>query len=146
MNKKIPKNLFILIDDLIVLEKKHGIQFNEKGLPIFTKEMFADSIPSLMRPYSHRKDTTKIENTSVVFFEPDSSLYRRLSLAKLETTAIELSKYHSFVGFDLSIFNDYLYPFQAFYILVNLVIDMFFIIKGNNLKHFKSYGRRTNYE
>lgn len=133
MRKRLPKNLFILIDELILLEKQYGVQFNEQGLPIFTKDMFIQSLPKYMCPYSHRKDTLNMKNTSVTFYEPDRNLYRRLTLSKLEQTANELLNYHSFVGFDLSIFKDYLYPFQEFFVLVNLIIDMFFVLKGNKM-------------
>ena len=133
MRKKIQKNLFILIDELIIFEKENGIQFNEKGYPIFAKDMFAKSLPKYIRPYSHRNDTPNILETSIAFYEPDKNLYRRLTIQKLEDTAANLLKYQSFVGFDLSIFNDYLYPFQKFFILANLVIDIFFILKGNKM-------------
>ncbi|HBF68519.1 MAG TPA: hypothetical protein DDW20_04265 [Firmicutes bacterium] len=133
MRRKIIKNLFILIDDLIIIEKENGVVFNEKGYPIFEKNMFVQSVPKYMRPFSHKKDTFDYKNTSVTFYESDKILYRRLTLPKLESTANELLNYHSFVGFDLSIFNDYLYPFQEFFILVNLIIDMFFILKGNKM-------------
>ena len=110
--KRLTKNLFILIDELILFEKNQGVQFNEKGFPIFTKDMFAFCVPKYMRPFSHRKDTPTVKETSITFYEPDRNLYRRLTINKLEETANELLKYHSFVGFDLSIFKDYLYPFQ----------------------------------
>lgn len=133
MRKRLPKNLFILIDELIIIEKECGVQFNERGHPVFTKDMFAQSLPKYMRPYSHRNDTHSLKDTSISFYEPDRNLYRRLTLSKLEETANELLNYHSFVGFDLSIFKDYLYPFQEFFVLANLVIDMFFVLKGNKM-------------
>ncbi len=133
MRKRLLKNLFILIDELIIFEKKNGIQFNERGYPIFTKDMFVQSLPKYIRPFSHRNDTPNILETSIAFYETDKILYRRLTFQKLEDTATKLLKYQSFIGFDLSIFKDYLYPFQEFFILANLVIDIFFILKGNKM-------------
>jgi len=127
------KNMFLLIDDLIHFEKEHGVEFNKKGFPIFKKEHFLESLGKYMIPYSHRNDTIDKEETTICFYEPDRLLYGRLSFKRLTKIAETLKDYKGFVGFDLSIFKDFLYPFQEFYILANLVISMFLVLKGNKL-------------
>lgn len=127
------KNLFIVVDELICYGKEHGVRFNEKGFPIFEKEHFLNSLGKYMLPYSHRNDTPDKRETIVCFYEPDKLLYGRLTLKKLRQIAEILKSYKGFVGFDLSIFKDFLYPFQEFYILANLVISMFFALEGNKM-------------
>lgn len=127
------KNLFLLIDELIYYEKEQGVEFNEKGFPIFKKKHFLESLGKYMVPYSHRNDTPNTDETVVCFFMTDKLLYGKLRLAKLKEIARTLRKYKGFVGFDLSIFKDFLYPFQEFYILANLVISMFFVLEGNKM-------------
>ena len=126
-------NIFELVDYLICYLKENGWKFTDDGKPIFNIEDFVQSIPSKMLPYDHRLESKDDKTTSVCFYQPDKSLYRRLTLFKLIKCAQELKKYHSFVGFDLSIFRDFLYPFQEFYVLANLVVDAFFISFGNKM-------------
>lgn len=128
---KIKKNIFELIDKLIEEEKKYGIKFNKQGLPIFEDWMFYKELPDEILPYNHRKSCVDSNKTIICFYEHDKFLYRRLE--QLDNTATELNKYAGFVGFDLSIFSDFLKPFQDFYVLANLVIDVYFILKGNKL-------------
>ena len=127
------KNLFELIDELIVLEKENGIVFNGRGFPVFKPNMFVEKMPLQVLPYLHRKEASIERETCLCFYELDKLLYRHLTLAKLEQVAKELNKYQGFIGYDLSIFSDMLLPFQKFYILANLVIDMFFILHGNKM-------------
>ena len=127
------KNLFILVDKLICYEIEHGVKFDDKGLPLFYEDMFLDSLGETMVPFNHRNDTSNKAGTIVCFYEPDIALYRKLTFKKLDEVASELKLYKGFVGFDLSIFKDFLYPFQEFYILANLVISMFFVLNGCKL-------------
>ena len=127
------KNLFILIDELICYEKERGVKFNEKGYPIFETEHFLKTIGKHMLPYSHRNATTNKNDTIICFYELDKLLYGKLTLAKLKKVTQILRDYKGFVGYDLSIFKDFLYPFQEFYILANLVISMFFVLEGNKM-------------
>lgn len=126
-------NLFKLIDDLIIYEKEHGVVFNKDGYPIFKTSDFLNEIGDSIIPYTHRNDTTCKNKTIICFYEKDIFLYRKLSLKKLIEISNNLKNYKGFVGFDLSIFRDFLYPFQEFYILANLVISVFFVINGNKM-------------
>ena len=127
------ENLFDLLDRLIVYETEKGIRFNEKGYPVFEDWMFYRGDVSYMRPFRHRNDSPSKANTLICFYEPDAALYPKLYEPKLKATGIELLKYAGFVGFDLSIFKDFLYPLQELYVLANLVIDMYFILEGNKM-------------
>lgn len=127
------KNLFVLVDELICYEKEKGVKFNEKGYPIFEKEHFLTTIGKYMLPYSHRNATANKKDSIICFYELDRLLYRKLTLTNLKKIATILKAYKGFVGFDLSIFKDFLYPFQEFYILTNLVISMFFVLEGNKM-------------
>ncbi len=95
--------------------------------------MFLREEPDDILPYDHRLDAKNPLRTALCFYQKDESLYRRLSMPKLETTAKELCKYMGFCGFDLSIFHDFLKPFQKFYVLANMVIDIFFCLNGARL-------------
>lgn len=130
---KINANLFYLIDQLIIYEKEFGIKFDSNGFPIFEKWMFVDQLPKEIIPYDHRLSAKEKNNTIVCFYEKDSSLYRHLTKDRLFKVANELNNFKGFVGYDISIFIDFLRPFQEFYILANLVIDIFFIINGNKV-------------
>lgn len=124
------KNIYQFIDELIIYEKEHGIEFDNKGFPTFKNTYFVDTLPKDIIPYEHRKEAKNFKETSLCFFSLDKILYRYLSIEKLDIIAENLKNYHSFVGFDLSIFLDMLYPFQEFFILANLVIDIYLILKG----------------
>lgn len=124
-------NIFELIDSLIANEMRSGIRFDNRGLPIFEKWMFCDSLPKEIVPYRHRKASVSPKDTAVCFYEPDEALYRRLE--KLDATADELGDYACFIGFDLSIFSDFIKPFQDFYVSANLAIDAHLILKGNKM-------------
>jgi hypothetical protein len=119
------------------------------GFPIFEKWMFIDNLPKEIIPYDHRLSAKVKNNTVVCFYEKDSSLYRHLTKDKLFKVASELNKFGGFIGYDISIFIDFLRPFQEFYILANLVIDIFFIINGNkmipNLRSDETYGESYFY-
>ena len=130
---KIIPNIYQRIDELIIYEKSQGVLFNEKGLPIFTRADFSLSVPKIILPYRHRNSCLDKKETAICFFEPDEALYRRLPKGKLESTADKLLKYEAFVGFDLSIFTNFAYAFQEFYVLANLVIDKYFILRGNKM-------------
>lgn len=130
---KIMPNIYQRIDELIVYEKKQGVLFDKQGLPIFTRADFSLSVPKIILPYRHRNSCRQKKETAICFFEPDEALYRRLPRGKLEGTAEELLKYEAFVGFDLSIFTNFAYAFQEFYVLANLVIDKYFILQGNKM-------------
>lgn len=121
-------NIFELIDSLISKEKQMGIIFNSIGYPVFEKWMFYDKVPKEMIPYRHRKSAVYPKDAAICFYEPDEALYKRIN--RLDETAEELKKYACFVGFDLSIFSDFLKPFQEFYALANLVIDIYLILNG----------------
>lgn len=110
-----------------------SIRFNEAGLPILEEWMFLKETPNDILPYDHRLDAKEPKTVSLCFFQKDECLYRRLTLSKLEQTADELAKYQGFCGFDLSIFSDMLKPFQDFYVLANMVIDVFFCLRGAKL-------------
>lgn len=130
-NKQRKEDLFDLLDWLICYEKDAGVRFNEKGYPIFEGWMFYRGEVIKMLPYRHRNDTDNKQETFVCFFEPDLALYPKLNIKKLQDIARELQNFAGFVGFDLSIFKDFLYPMQELYILANLVIDVFLIMEGN---------------
>ena len=127
------ENLFELIGSLIEWEKTRGVVFKETGLPIFETWMFASEAPNEMLPYRHRNAALEKKTASICFYEPDVDLYRRLEEGKLELASSELKKFGSFVGFDLSIFTDFITPFQEFYVLANLVIDLFFLLNGKRM-------------
>lgn len=129
--KNSKNNIFELIDSLILKEKEMNVRFDERGYPIFEKRMFCNRVPDEILPYRHRNAAKGMKSTAVCFYEPDESLYRRLG--NLDSLAIELKSYACFVGFDLSIFSDFLKPFQDFYVLANLVIDMYLILLGNKM-------------
>lgn len=139
------KNVFVLVDTLIDYEKENGIAFNKQGFPIFKKEHFLSSLKSSMIPYTHRNEAYDKKDTIICFYEMDKFLYRKLTFSKLKEVAKNLNEYGGFVGYDLSIFKDFLYPMQKFYILANLVISMFFVLNGNkmipNLRADQTQGR-----
>lgn len=132
-NGRRQENMFLLIDRLITFESEHGIRFNEDGLPIPEEWMFLKETPNDILPYDHRLDAEEPKKVAVCFFQKDQCLYRRLTMAKLESTAKEVAKYQGFCGFDLSIFSDMLTPFQDFYVLANMVIDIYFCLRGARL-------------
>lgn len=125
------KNLFILIDTLITYLKQRGVEFNDQGFPIFNEGDFLGELPESIIPYSHRHDTKSKAHTVVSFYEPDKLLYGRLTFEKLKKVSEELKEYKGFVGYDLSIFKDFLYPFQKFYVMANLVLTKFLVVEGN---------------
>lgn len=125
------ENLFEIIDSLISKEEELGIKFNIEGFPLFEKWMFFDSIPKEILPFRHRKSAKNHSESAICFYEPDESLYPKIK--KLDYVAEELRNYKCFVGFDLSIFSDFLKPFQRFYALANLVIDIYLILNGNRM-------------
>ena len=142
-------DLFELIDNLILYESLHGIHFDNNGFPVFEDWMFYRGDIKYINPFRHRNDTPNKKETLVCFYETDASLYPKLNRKRMKDTAIELLNYAGFVGFDLSIFKDFLYPMQELYILVNLVIDMYFILQGNkmipNLRADETGGRSYFY-
>lgn len=129
--KQNESNLFNLIDKLIIYEKERGVQFDKRGFPIFEEDDFLKELCEEMLPYTHRNKSRGKTKTVICFFEPDKLLYRKLTFEKLISVSEELKLYQGFVGFDLSIFRDYLYPFQKFFILANLVITKFLTLSGN---------------
>jgi len=124
-------DIFDTIKQLIIYEKENGIVFDLNGFPIFSEKMFYNGNISISVPYEHRKEMCS--NAIINFYSHDSLLYRKLNVNKLDIVSNELKKYNGFIGFDLSIFEDFSLKIQKFYILCNLVIDMYLILKGNKM-------------
>ncbi len=126
-------DIFDTAAKLIRIEKEKGIGFTPEGWPRFESWMFQKEIPESILPYSHRREALLKEKTSICFYEHDKYLYPFVNMSKLEALASELHKYNSFIGFDLSVFYDMLYPLQKFYILMNLLVDIYLALSGNRL-------------
>jgi len=114
-------DLFVLTDEFTTYLEQKGFDFDEKGFPIFKKEMFLTEIPELLVPVQQRKNRRVVEKkkTVIVFFCGDIHIYRRLP--KLISEIDEYKEYMGVAGFDVTLTCDMEPEWQLAIMLLNLL-------------------------
>lgn len=125
-------DIFVLTDKYYAYLKDKNIEFDSKGFPVFTEEMFLSEWPNLVVPYSQRKNkrVTNRKKTVICFYDKDQKLYPRAE--KVFDEIEELKSFMGVIGLDITITDDMDEEFQKSILLLNQLYMA--ILAVNNIK------------
>lgn len=117
---------FDLYEDL----KKHGIGFDERGMPVLDEKVFLSDVPDDVDliPATKRHAVREKSKTILCFYENESFLYRHLK--NLEGRASKFRDYFGIAGFDLSVCRNDPVPEQRMMMTLNALVTAFFAVRG----------------
>ena len=107
--------------------KQKGINFNDEGYPIFSREMLLNDAPKYVLPIGHTSVKDK-KNALLVFFSNDQNIYKRL--LRLEQDLSFYKQFYGVSGFDLSPRINWNVRLQKFNILLSMMATAYLAVNG----------------
>lgn len=119
-----------IADDFVLYLQGKGVEFDEKGFPIFKREMFLEKIPEQVIPYDFRKNriVRNPKKTLLAFYCPDGRIYPRLE--KVLEEIPEYCKYMGAVATDVTVTSDMDQEWQDFIMLLNQLFMAVLAVNG----------------
>lgn len=123
-------DLMSIVDRYYGYLYSHAFDFDERGFPIFRKNMFLHKEPDLLIPYSQRKSriVQNPKKTVLCFYCSDQLIYPRLE--NLKTDIPELKKYMGIVMPDLTVTADMDSEWQDILMLLNQLYMAAVVVNG----------------
>lgn len=124
------QDIFTCLDELYRYLERKDIAFDEGGFPIFRREMFLDSWPDLVVPYSqrHNQRVTDPGKTLLCFFEKDHNLYPRLG--KILGEIDEYKRFMGITGLDITVTVDMDPEWERTIVLLNQLFMAVLAVNG----------------
>lgn len=117
-----------MIDLLSTYLTNRGQKFNQYGYPIFEREMFLDTWPSVMAPFHYRHQIADATSAVICFYSKDCEILPRFDKLLLEVAVYK--NYSGVVAADLTVTDDMDKELQQTTILLNQLFIATLSING----------------